>query len=142
MGTTEAPTRAILAGAPERPAGPVAFDTPGLFEWLESANDHDLDELSFGVIGLSANFVVVRYNAEEGRLSRLIPNRVIGRNFFTSVAPCTNNFMVAHRFAVEPEIDDVINYVFTFSLAPIKVHLRLLKRPHRELMYLLVETRD
>jgi photoactive yellow protein len=67
---------------------------------------------------------------------------VIGRKFFTEVAPCTNNFMVAHRFETEPELDDVIDYVFTFRLAPLKVHLRLLKRPGCPRMYLVVQRRD
>jgi photoactive yellow protein len=77
-------------------------------------------------------------NAWEGQLSGLTPERVIGRQFFTSVAPCTNNFMVAHRFETEPEIDAEIDYVFTFRLAPRRVRLRLLKRPGGRRMYLAV----
>ena len=84
---------------------------------------------------------VERYNAAEARLSGLSAARVVGRHFFTSVAPCTNNFMVAHRFETEPEIDAAIDYVFTFRLAPLKVRLRLLRRQDAARMYLAVEIR-
>jgi photoactive yellow protein len=120
----------------------IGFDSPDLPRWLEQASDDALDDLPFGVIALGAEWIVARYNAVEGALSGLTPSRVIGRNFFTSVAPCTNNAMIARRFETEPEIDVVINYVFTFRIAPRKVRLRLLKRPGARFSYLIVEKRD
>jgi photoactive yellow protein len=117
------------------------FSSPALFDWLEAATPREFDALDFGVVGMDSASIVRRYNVAEGRLSGLTPERVIGRHFFTSVAPCTNNFMVAHRFETETEIDDLIDYVFTFRIAPLKVRLRLLKRPGAGLMYLAVERR-
>jgi photoactive yellow protein len=64
------------------------------------------DALPFGVVAMVPDGTVTAYNTAEAALSGLTPSRVVGRNFFTSVAPCTNNFMVAHRFEAEPEIDD------------------------------------
>jgi photoactive yellow protein len=120
----------------------VDFRSPTLFAWLENATAEALDSLPFGVVAIARDGRVERYNLAESKLSGLTPSRVVGRNFFTSVAPCTNNFMVAHRFETESEIDDVINYVFTFRIAPLKVRLRLLKRSGAECAYLIVETRD
>jgi photoactive yellow protein len=120
---------------------PAGFNAPGLFDWLEAAAPIDLDALHFGLIAMAQDGTVEHYNAWEGQLSGLTPERVVGRQFFTSVAPCTNNFMVAHRFETEPEIDDEIDYVFTFRLAPTRVHLRLLKRPGSRRMYMAVEHR-
>jgi photoactive yellow protein len=120
----------------------VDFRSPTLFAWLENATAEALDSLTFGVVAIARDGRVERYNLAESKLSGLTPSRVVGRNFFTSVAPCTNNFMVAHRFETESEIDDVINYVFTFRIAPLKVRLRLLKRSGAECAYLIVETRD
>ena len=120
----------------------VDFRSPTLFAWLENATAEALDSLTFGVVAIARDGSVERYNLAESKLSGLTPSRVVGRNFFTSVAPCTNNFMVAHRFETESEIDDVINYVFTFRIAPLKVRLRLLKRSGAECAYLIVETRD
>ncbi len=135
------PLHDVIAGATEKDA-PVGFAAPDLFDWLEAASADDLDGLPFGIVAMAADGTVERYNIAEGKLSGLTPARVIGRSFFTSVAPCTNNFMVAHRFESEPAIDAVIDYVFTFRLAPLKVRLRLLKRPGAQRMYLAVEKRD
>jgi photoactive yellow protein len=121
---------------------PESLVASGLFEWLEHATPAELDALTFGIVRMALDGTVEQYNAAEGVLSGLTPARVIGRKFFTEVAPCTNNFMVAHRFETEPELDDVIDYVFTFRLAPLKVHLRLLKRPGCPRMYLVVQRRD
>ena len=135
--TTELPG---LFGTDAKTVPPaIGFTAPGLFAWLEAASADALDGLPFGVVAMAADGAVEGYNTAEGKLSGLTPARVIGRNFFTSVAPCTNNFMVAHRFESEPEIDAVIDYVFTFRLAPLKVRLRLLKRPGGQRMYLAVE---
>lgn len=121
---------------------PLSLTTPDLFDWLESASQADMDRLSFGIVGMTLDGMVEHYNLAEARLSGLTPARILGRHFFTSVAACTNNFMVAHRFETEPEIDALIDYVFTFHLAPTKVRLRLMKRPDARLMYLGVERRD
>jgi photoactive yellow protein len=120
---------------------PINLATPDLFDRLETATASELDALSFGVVAMAPDGTVEHYNIAEGRLSGLTPARVIGRNFFTAVAACTDNFMVAHRYAVEPDIDAVIDYVFTFRLAPMNVRLRLLKRADRRHMYLVVEPR-
>ncbi len=118
-----------------------AFSDADILEWLEAAAPEDFDHLAFGVIGLAADFHVVAYSKAEAAVSGLTPARVIGRHFFASVAPCTNNYMVAQRFELEPELDVVIDYVFTLRMAPTPVRLRLLKRPTARHMYLLVEPR-
>ena len=115
------------------------FTEPDLLDKLESAADAVLDAAPFGVIAMAADGVVTSYNATESRLSGLPPAKVVGRHFFSAVAPCTNNFLVAHRFETEPTIDSVIDYVFTLRMAPTPVRLRLLKRPGCRRMYLLVE---
>lgn len=116
-----------------------SFDEPGLLDRLEMADEATLNELPFGVVAMEDNGVVAVYNAAESRLSGLSPHKVAGRHFFSAVAPCTNNFMVAHRFETEAELDATINYVFTLKMQPTKVRLRLLKQPLRRWMYLLVD---
>ena len=119
-----------------------SFDSPDLPRWLETATNDDLDSLPFGLIALNPDASVAWYNKVEARLSGLTPSRMLGRQFFTSVAPCTNNFMVAHRFETEPELDASIDYVFTVRLAPLKVRLRLLKRQGGTRWFLAVTPRD
>lgn len=129
------------AAAKRTPAARVGFTMPGLFAWLEAASAGELDGLRFGVIAMADDATVEQYNSAESNISALTPERVIGRNFFTSVAPCTNNFMVAHRFTSEAELDVMIDYVFTYRIAPLSVRLRLLKQPGARRMYLAVEKR-
>ena len=123
-------------------ATPTAFTDPGLFGWLYTATAVELDTLPFGVVAMALDGTVEHYNLAEGKLAGLKAERVIGKNFFTAVAPCTNNFMVAERFLMEPDIDEVIDYVFTLRMAPKKVHLRLMKRSSSKQMYLIVERRS
>ena len=124
-----------------RQLAPTVFTDPNLFDWLSTATAAEIDKLPFGVVGMTLDGTVDVYNVEEGKLASLTPSRVIGRNFFTSVAPCTNNFMVAERYATEPDMDVVIDYVFTLRMAPKKVHLRMIKRSDSQQMYLVVERR-
>ncbi|MGB7976965.1 MAG: PAS domain-containing protein [Roseiarcus sp.] len=115
------------------------FADPDLLNRLEAADDAALDTAPFGVVVMTEDGDVTSYNATESRLSGLTPARVVGRHFFSAVAPCTNNFMVAHRFETEPELDAILDYVFTLRMQPTTVRLRLLKQPGRRRMYLVVE---
>jgi photoactive yellow protein len=56
---------------------------------LESYDDTALDELPFGVICLDEHGTIVQYNLAEARLARLDRSRVLGKDFFRQIAPCT-----------------------------------------------------
>jgi photoactive yellow protein len=116
-----------------------SFTGSDLLDRLEAADDAGLDAAPFGVVAMTEDGVVSSYNGAESRLSGLTPAKVVGRHFFSAVAPCTNNFMVAHRFETEPALDAVVDYVFTLRMQATKVRLRLLKQPGRRRMYLVVE---
>lgn len=122
---------------------PVGFDQPELLARLATAEDGELDALTFGVIGFGPDGVVVRYNAWESRAAGLSPQRVLGHPLFTVVAPCMNNFMVAQRFedaaAAGDRLDAVIDYVLTLRMKPVRVKLRLLAEPGASLRYVLVQ---
>jgi len=117
----------------------VDFSDPHLLDALEAADDAALDALPFGVIAMAFDGTVTSYNSAESRLSGLTPANVVGRRFFTQVAPCTDTGAVAHRFESEPVLDETLAYVFTFALRPTAVRLRLLKGPDRQRMYLVVQ---
>ena len=117
------------------------FDQDDLLQVLEAASHEALEAAPFGVIGMERDGTVSQYNAAESRLAGLSPGRVLGRHFFSAVAPCTNNFMVAQRFETEPALDAIIDYVFTLRMRPTAVRLRLLKGPGARRMYLLVQRR-
>ena len=116
---------------------PMNFDDVSIFNDLEMLSPAEKDDLPFGVITMNAESVVVHYNATESKLAGLSPDQVLGVPFFTDVAPCTNNYMVAGRFQ-EDELDATLDYVFTLRMKPSPVTLRLLKSAAQKHQYVLV----
>jgi photoactive yellow protein len=129
----------LIASSPAAPDPAPSFSDPELFDYLDGSDEAAFDKLGFGAIALRRDGVVARYNEVEARWASLRPASVVGKNFFTQVAPCTNNEIVAARFLTEDRLDLVLNYVFTYRMILTPVRLRLLKRPSSPLMYLLVE---
>lgn len=123
------------------PGAAQGFDAPDLAAALETTSVEQLDELPFGVIGFDAEDVVTVYNRDESSRSGMAADKVLGRNIFTEVAPCTNNYLVAQRFVDEPDLDEQLDYVFTFRMRPTPVRLRLLARRGADTRYLVVRSR-
>src|SRR6202012_5360162 len=117
------------------------FDDAGLLDALESVSLDDIDDIGFGLIVMDRDARVLGYNAAESRLSGLPPDSVLGRDFFVDVGPCTNNYLVAQRYADSADLDEQLDYVFTFRMAPTPVRLRLLGRPGSPRQYLAVQPR-
>jgi photoactive yellow protein len=121
----------------------LAFDQPDLALRLAALNEEQLDEATFGIIGFDEATVVRRYNRYESQAAGLSQQSVVGQPFFTSVAPCMNNFMVAQRFddaqADGAALDETISYVLTLRMRPTKVRLRLLAQPGAATRYVLVQ---
>ena len=59
-------------------------------EGIPSLARSDVDRLPFGVIVMDEEGMISKYNSAETELSGLKAAAVIGRGFFTDVAPCTN----------------------------------------------------
>lgn len=104
----------------------VPFDAANLLDVLErhTADVERYDELNFGLIMMRPNGDVVGYNRVESVSAGLTADRVLGLNFFTDVAPCTNNYMVAGRYEEDEPVDETIDYVFTLRMKPTHVRLR------------------
>ena len=123
-------------------ASALQFDQPELGQRMQALTEAELDELDFGVIGFNGETTVTHYNTFESKYAGLSRERVVGNPLFTAVAPCMNNFMVAHRFeeaaANGTHLDDTIDYVLTLRMRPIKVKLRLLADPAMSTRYVLV----
>jgi photoactive yellow protein len=119
----------------------LIFDDPGLLENLETIPLDRIDEIGFGLIVMNRSGEVTGYNASESKRSGLAVERVLGRNFFVDVGPCTNNYLVAQRFLDCDELDEQLDYVFTFRMAPTPVRLRMLARAGSPRQYLAVRSR-
>lgn len=115
----------------------ISFDAPA--QPLLAALASQPDDLSFGAISIDRELRTVVYNAAESRFAGLSTDRVLGKPFFTEVAPCMNNFMVAQRFADADGIDETIDYVLTLRMRPTRVRMRLLREPAAACGWLLIE---
>jgi photoactive yellow protein len=56
------------------------------------------DTLPFGLLELDAAGIVIRYSPAAEQNSPLQPQDILGRNFFTEVAPCAQVSEVKSRF--------------------------------------------
>jgi photoactive yellow protein len=63
---------------------------PSVYQNIHSKSQKELDELPCGAIQLDHQGIILRYNAFEERLAGLSKERVVGKNFFKQVAPCTD----------------------------------------------------
>ena len=117
------------------------FMQPEIARALDECDGATLDTLEFGVIRMTLDGVIDGYNSYEAQLSGLPASRVLGKNLFLEVAPCTNNCLVAARFEESQILDETIPYVFTLRMRPRKVELRMVKTQTGSHQYLLVRNR-
>lgn len=106
----------------------TATSTMEQLESISRMSESELDGLPFGAIRLDANGVVLSYNHAESKLTGRDPKQVIGKNFFTEVAPCTNVQAFAGRFRegmAKKELHAIFPYRFDFKMAPRDVTVTL-----------------
>lgn len=98
-------------------------------ERIESYTNEEFDALHFGAIKLDKDGVILKYNAYEGKLAGRDPKKVIGKNFFTEVAPCTNVQEFAGRFredVITGKLNATFPYRFLFPQKYIDVEITMI----------------
>lgn len=108
----------------------VQFGNDNIENTLANMKDGDLDQLAFGAIQLDGNGKILQYNAAEGDITGRNPNSVIGKNFFTDVAPCTDSKEFRGRFeegVKSGEMNTMFEYVFDYQMKPTKVKVHMKK---------------
>jgi len=102
-----------------------------------------LDELPMGAVVIDAAGTISAYNSYEAELSRLDPARVIGRNFFRDIAPCTavKEFEGRMRdfMRTKDAVSESFDYFFPFAHAPLDVTITFLKMPDRKSILIAIE---
>lgn len=114
------------------------FSEVGLLDRLDATSADELDQLAFGVVRMDHAGTVTAYNQAEAQGAGLKPERVLGRHFFSEVAPCTLNPQISQPLLQESVLDAELDYVFALRMKLTPVRLRLLKSPFSPHMYLLV----
>ena len=106
----------------------VQFADDHIENVLSGISDNDFDDLAFGAIQLDAQGNILKYNAMEGAITGRNPASVIGKNFFTEVAPCTESKEFSERFkagVASGELNVMFEYVFDFKMSPTKVMVHM-----------------
>lgn len=106
------------------------FDDDQLWEKLRAATDEELDNAPFGIIKVDDEGTVEFFNQYEADLSGMDPDEVVGRNFFTQVAPCTNNRLFRGRFKKgvrRGDLDEEFTYTYTYKMRPTLVDVHLFR---------------
>lgn len=109
---------------------------------LSRMTEEELDALPYGAIRLSPRGTILGYNATEGRIAGRKPERVLGRNFFLDVAPCTDVREFRGRFLEMVRGEGSLLQEFTFEFAfdpPITVAITFLKDRSDGSVWVLVE---
>lgn len=90
------------------------------------------DDQPFGIVQVTDTGVVRLFNRWESQLSGVAVSSAEGRNYFTQVAPCTNNRLVMGKFkdgVKNGALDAEFNYTFTYKMRPTNVRMRLYRHP-------------
>ena len=97
---------------------------------LSTLTPNEADAIPYGVVKLDDKGTILLYNQYNTENFLYKQAEVVGKNYFTEVVPCANNFMFKGRFfrGVESgQLDSVFDYVFTYRIVPTKVRIHLFR---------------
>lgn len=104
------------------------------FGAVSKLSPEELDRLPYGLITLDSEGRVIFYNDTESRLVGLPRERVVGRNFFREVAPCTRVRDFEGKFydlVRDPSRVRVQTFDFVFRFARGEQHVTIVMTPAR-----------
>jgi len=107
----------------------MSFVTPDILSRLSNLSRNDADNATFGIVKVDNNGKILLYNRYESELAGVASAAAEGKNFFTEIAPCTNNKLFFGKFktGVEAgELNTAFNYTFTYKMKPTNVSILLL----------------
>lgn len=108
----------------------VEFGKGDIENVVSKLSTKEIDGLAFGAIQLDAAGRILQYNAMEGAITGRDPKVVIGKNFFTEVAPCTNtpDFKGTFDKGVKAgDLNTMFEYTFDYNMKPTKVKVHMKK---------------
>ena len=103
-----------------------------VLENLNSLDRSSADSSDFGIVEVDDAGVIKLYNKYESDLASIAPDAAEGKNFFTQVAPCTNNRLFYGRFQEGVKGNDLnaeMDYVFTYKMRPTRVKIHMYRDP-------------
>lgn len=106
----------------------LTFEGDNIDVALAEADADDLNRADFGIIQIDDDGEIQFFNRYESELSGVDPDDAVGRNFFTEVAPCTNNRLFRGRFKKglrKNNLDETFTYTYTYRMRPTLVTIHL-----------------
>lgn len=107
----------------------LEIDSADLASEIGQLSGAEFDKLPFGTIQLDPQGNILTYNSAEERLSGRKRSDVLGKNFFTEVAPCTRvkQFQVPFEAGIRNrQLNEVFDYTFRFSSGKREVRIRMI----------------
>lgn len=108
----------------------LSFGADNIENSLAKMSAQQLDQVAFGAIQLDAQGKILQYNAAEGDITGRNPSQVIGKSFFSEVAPCTNRPEFKGRFdqgVRSGDLNVMFEYIFDYEMKPTKVKVHMKK---------------
>lgn len=105
-----------------------SFVPETILQKVATLQRQDADALDFGIVKVDDTGVVQLYNKYESELAGIAPKEAEGRNFFTQVAPCTNNRLFYGRFkdgVAANNLNVALPYTFTYKMRPTNVQIHM-----------------
>ncbi len=112
-------------------------------EFAKKTQDQ-LNLLEFGAVQVDDTGIVKSYNKYESELGNTPISDALGKNFFTQVAPCTNNRLIFGKFkdgVAANFLDTEVNFVFTYKIRPVNVTVQMFRDTTAKTNWLLVKRR-
>ncbi len=101
-----------------------------------------VERLPFGAVLLDRLGKIVKYNRAEGLISGRDPRDVIGKDFFTEIAPCAKGrrfhgeFMKFHNTG---QVNTLFDYDFVYKDTDIRVRIHLKAQPDGQACWMFVK---
>lgn len=120
----------------------VKFGAANVGNELAQMSGSEIDDLAFGAIQLAADGTVLQYNAAEAEIVGRDRDEMVGKNFFTDVAPCTRSADFEGRFLAgvqSGELDTQFIYVFDYEMTPTRVNVHMIRAGNKGSYWVLVK---
>ena len=108
----------------------VVFGGDDIENSMSRLSSKQIDGLAFGAIQLDGSGKILQYKRGRGSDHRPRPGSVIGKNFFTGVAPCTNTPKFKGEFdkgVKAGALNTMFEYLFDYNMVPTKVRVHMKK---------------
>jgi len=98
----------------------------------------EVDALPFGAVRIDPDGKILSYNQYEARLSHLDAARVVGKNFFRDIAPCTAVKAFEGRMrefiTSKDPVSVTFDYFFSFKHDAVDVAITFVKLPDDQIL--------